>query len=132
MRKYSWKLNRLVGFLYLCVVVVSSLCAVVLAYTTSYDVNLAYAFSLQIWVSVWISASIMGYFFACKKKFKLHKESMIRSYIVTIAFVISGLLLKTSYVQNLGIFEDISPSLFWFGWAVPLYLYEIIKSTIQK
>lgn len=74
----------------------------------------------------------MGYFFACKKKFKLHKESMIRSYIVTIAFVISGLLLKTSYVQNLGIFEDISPSLFWFGWAVPLYLYEIIKSTIQK
>lgn len=132
LRNYSWKLHRFIGFLYLLAVLVSSLCAVILAFTTSYEVNLPYAFSLQIWVSVWISATVLAYFFAIKKKFKLHQEWMTRSYIVTMAFVISGLILKTSYVQNLGSFKDISPSLFWFGWAVPLYVYEIIKSSIQK
>ncbi|MES2477864.1 MAG: DUF2306 domain-containing protein [Bacteroidota bacterium] len=129
LRTYSWKIHRIVGFLYLLAVVVSSSCAVVLAFTTSYKVNLAYAFSLQIWVSVWISATALAYFFAIKKKFKLHQEWMIRSYIVTMAFVVSGLILKTPYVQNLGSFEDISPSLFWLGWSVPLYLYEIIRSS---
>lgn len=131
LRTYSWKLHRIIGFLYLLAVVVSSFCAVVLAFTTSYDVNLAYAFSLQIWVSVWISSTALAYFFAIKQKFKLHQEWMTRSYIVTMAFVISGLILKTPYVQNLGSFEDISPSLFWLGWAVPLYIYEIIRSSKQ-
>jgi|SRR5690554_634993 len=132
LRTYSWKLHRIIGFLYLLAVVVSSFCAAVLAFTTSYDVNLAYAFSLQIWVSVWITATVLAYFFVIKKKFKLHQEWMTRSYIVTMAFVISGLILKTPYVQNLGSFEDISPSLFWMGWAIPLYIYEIIRSSNQS
>ncbi len=131
LRTYSWTLHRIIGFLYLLAVVVSSFCAVVLAFTTSYEVNLAYAFSLQIWVSVWISSTALAYFFVVKKKFKLHQEWMTRSYIETMAFVISGLMLKTPYVQNLGSFEDISPSLFWLGWAVPLYIYEIIRSSKQ-
>jgi hypothetical protein len=128
LRTYSWKLHKIIGFFYLLAVVVSSFCAVVLAFTTSYEVNLAYAFSLQIWVSIWISSTSLAYFFAVRKKIKLHQEWMTRSYLVTLAFVISGLILKTSYVQNLGNFEDISPSLFWLGWAVPLYIYEIIRS----
>lgn len=131
LRTYSWKIHRIIGFLYLLAVVVSSFCAVVLAFTTSYKVNLAYAFSLQIWVSVWISATALAYFFVIKKKFTLHEAWMIRSYIVTMAFVISGLMLRTPYVQNLGSFEEISPSLFWLGWALPLYLYEIIRSSKQ-
>ena len=131
LRNYSWKLHRVIGFLYLLAVLVSSFCAVILAFTTSYDVNLPYAFSLQVWVSVWISATTLAYYFAVKKKFKLHQEWMTRSYIVTMAFVISGLILKIPYVKNLGSFEDISPSLFWLGWAVPLYIYEIIRSSKQ-
>ncbi len=132
LRNYSWRIHRMIGFLYLSAVVVSSFCAVILAFTTSYDVNLAYAFSLQIWVSIWISSTGLAYFFAIKKRFKLHQEWMIRSYIVTMAFVISGLIIKTPYIQNLGSLEDISPSLFWFGWAVPLYIYEIIRSSKES
>ncbi|MES2779750.1 MAG: DUF2306 domain-containing protein [Bacteroidota bacterium] len=132
LRIYSWILHRIIGFLYLLAVLISSFCAVVLAFTTSYNVNLPYAFSLQIWVSVWISATALAYFFAIKKKFKLHQEWMIRSYILTMAFVISGLMLKTPYIQNLGRFEDISPSLFWLGWSVPLYIYEIVRSINQS
>lgn len=128
LRIYSGKLHRIVGLLYLLAVLVSSSGAVILAFTTAYKVNVPYAFSLQVWVSIWISATIIAYYSALKKKFVLHREWMTRSYIVTLAFVISGLILKLPYVQRLGSFEEISPSLFWLGWAVPLYVYEIIRS----
>jgi hypothetical protein len=128
LRNYSWKLHRIIGILYLLAIMASSLCAVILASTTAYAVNWAYAFSLQIWVSVWITSSFIAYYTARKKKFRLHKEWMIRSYIVTLAFVISGLLIKVPLIQRLGSFEDISPSLFWLGWAVPLYIYQVVLS----
>lgn len=132
LRNYSWKIHRLIGFLYLLAVLASSICAVVLAFTTSYEVNWAYAFSLQVWVSVWISSTAIAYFAAIKKRFNLHKEWMVRSYLVTLAFIISGLALKTAYVQSLGTFDQISPSLFWMGWSVPLYIYQLILGIKTK
>jgi hypothetical protein len=112
--------------------VASGLSAVVLAFTTAYDVNWPYAFSLQVWVTVWISSSFIAYRTAIKKKFRLHKEWMTRSYIVTLAFVISGSILKIPFIQQLGDFAEISPVLFWLGWSVPLYLYEVILSFQRK
>lgn len=126
------RLHRINGVLYLLAILVSAVCALILAFTTSYAVNRAYAFSLQVWASVWITASFVAYRAALKRKFKLHKEWMMRSYIVTLAFVVSGLLVKLPWVQQLGSFEDISPSLFWFGWAVPLYVYEMILAAKRK
>lgn len=126
------RLHRIIGILYLLAILVSSVCAVILAFTTAYAVNWAYAFSVQVWASVWITASFIAYRSALKRKFKLHKEWMTRSYIVTFAFVVSGLIVKLPWVQQLGSFEDISPSLFWFGWAVPLYVYEMILAAKRK
>lgn len=132
LRNFSWKLHRIIGFLYLLAILLSSICAVILAFTTAYAVNWAYAFSLQIWVSVWISATAIAYYAIIKRNIKLHKEWMVRSYIVTLAFIISGLAIKIPYVQSLGSFEAISPSLFWMGWSVPLYVYQIVLSSQNK
>ncbi len=132
LRSYSWKLHRMIGLLYLLAVLLSSICAVILAFTTAKQVNWAYAFSLQVWVTVWISATALAYYFALKKQFKLHQEWMVRSYLVTLAFIISGLALKTPFIASLGSFADISPSLFWMGWAVPLYVYQIVLSSKFK
>jgi len=132
LRKYSPKLHRIIGLLYLLAILVSSVCALVLALTTVYEVNIPYAISAQVWVSVWISSTAIAYYAAIRKKFKLHQEWMGRSYIVTLAFIISGLSLKLPLVQKLGTFEEISPTVFWFGWAVPLYLYEVFLSTRRK
>lgn len=125
LRTYSWKLHRIVGFLYLLAVLASSVCAVILAFTTAKVVNWAYAFSLQVWVTVWISATAIAYYAAIKRRFKQHEEWMVRSYLVTLAFIISGLILKIPAIQSLGSFADISPSLFWMGWSVPLYVYQV-------
>lgn len=132
LRTYSWRLHRIIGVFYLLAVLVSSICAVILAFTTAYKVNWAYAFSLQVWVSVWISATAIAYYAALTKQIRLHKEWMARSYIVTLAFVISGLSLRVPAIKQLGSAGEISPSLFWMGWAVPLYVYEIIKTVREK
>lgn len=126
------KLHRVIGMLYFLAILASGLCAVVLAFTTAYAVNWAYAFSLQVWVSVWITSSFIAYYTALRKKFKLHKEWTIRSYIVTLAFVVSGLLVKSPVLDRFGGFEAVSPSLFWFGWSVPLFLNEVIASFRRK
>jgi hypothetical protein len=128
LRKGNRKLHRVTGLLYLLAILTSGMCAVILAFTTAYTVNWSYAFSLQVWVTVWFIATFIAYRAALQKKFRLHKEWMVRSYVITLAFIISGLLLKTTYVQQLGSFAEISPSFFWMGWSVPLFLYEIVLS----
>ncbi|MDQ0108421.1 putative membrane protein [Chitinophaga terrae (ex Kim and Jung 2007)] len=132
LRQYSMKLHRYIGYVYLLAILVSSLSALVLASTTAYMVNWAYAFTLQVWASVWISSSFIAWYTAVKKQFKLHKEWMIRSYLVTVAFLISGYAYKIPYVQQLGSFEAVTVPLFWMGWALPLYTYEIVRSSFVK
>lgn len=121
------RLHRLVGYLYLLAILSSSICAVVLASTSAYTLGWAYAFSLQIWVSVWITTTFLAWWLAMKRRFKQHKDWMVRSYLVTLAFVVSGLILKMPWVEALGDFTIVSPSFFWLGWSAPLYLYEVIK-----
>lgn len=131
-RNKRWVLHRQVGRAYLLAILISGSCAVYLSFTTAYAVGWSYAFTLQVWVSVWLTASFLAYRTAVRKKFKLHKEWMTRSYLITVAFVISALLNKLPYIQDKGSFAEVSPSLFWFGWAVPLYIYEIILSLQRK
>jgi hypothetical protein len=122
------KLHRWVGVGYLLAILVSATCALILSVTTAYKVNWAYAFSLQVWVSVWIISTVIAYRTALQKKFKQHQEWMTRSYMVTLAFIVSGLALKYLLKIGFGTFEDIAPSLFWMGWSVPLFVYQVMLS----
>ena len=128
LRNYSWKLHRFIGFIYLLAILVSSTCAMILACTTAYKVNWANAFTLQVWAGVWISATFVAYYAAVRRRFQLHREWMTRSYIITIAFLVSGFVYKIPYIQQLGSYAEVSTPLFWMGWSVPLYVYELIRS----
>ncbi|WP_291910096.1 DUF2306 domain-containing protein [Chitinophaga sp. CB10] len=132
LRNFSPLLHRGIGYVYLLAVLTSSIAALVLAFTAAYVVSWAYAFTLQVWAAVWISSSFIAWITAVRRQFKLHKEWMIRSYIVTVAFLVSGFLLKVPAIQQLGSFESISVPFFWLGWAVSLYTYEIIRSVKPK
>ncbi|MGX5817781.1 DUF2306 domain-containing protein [Chitinophaga lutea] len=132
LRNFSWKLHRLIGYLYLLAVLVSSISALVLASTAAREISWGYSFTLQVWASVWISATFIAFWTAVRRQFKLHKEWMVRSYIVTVAFLISGFAYKIPYVQQLGSFEEVAVPLFWMGWAVPLYAYEVIRAGKAK
>lgn len=119
------KLHRGLGMAYVLAVLISGTTAVALSATTAYQVSRPYAFSLHVWVAAWLFATGFAFVMVKKRKLKLHKEWMVRSYLLTFAFVMSALLLKIPFIQQLGSFEEISPSLFWFGWAVPLFIYDV-------
>jgi uncharacterized membrane protein len=131
-RKKNWVLHRRLGKLYVLSIFISGSCAIFLSVTTAFAVSGAYAFSLHVWLGVWLTSTFYAYRTARQKKFKLHKEWMTRSYLVTLAFVISALLLKIPLIQRLGSFEEVSPSLFWLSWAVPLYIYDLRLSIARK
>lgn len=130
LRAASPKAHRRLGKAYLILVVLSGACAVLLSVTTAYAVSWAYAFSLQVWVAVWLVASFLAYRSAVRRQFKLHEEWMTRSYVVLLAFVLGALLFKVPAVAALGSFADVSPSIFWFSWAVPLYAYDVYLATV--
>lgn len=131
-RTKRWRLHRVLGFIYLLAILVSSTCAIYLSVTTAFQVNNPYAFSLHIWIGVWVVSTFIAYYAAIKRKFLLHQEWMTRSYIATVAFVLSALILRLPQVQRYGNFAEISPSIFWFGWAVPFFVYDIILSARRK
>jgi uncharacterized membrane protein len=126
------RLHRQFGLAYVVAVAISGLCAVVLSATTAYQVNRPYAFSLHVWVAVWLFATGFAFVAIKQRRIQLHREWMMRSYLITFAFVLSALLLKLPAVQRLGSFEEISPSLFWLAWAVPLFLYDVRLSLVRK
>lgn len=130
-RNYK-KAHRVMGILYLLAILVSSISAVVLAHTTAYTINWPYAFSTQVWATVWIITTGIAYWAALKKQFKMHEVWMTKSYIVTVAFLVSGLALKIPIVYRLGSFDEISPSFFWFGWSVPLFVHEVVLAVKRK
>ena len=57
---------------------------------------------------------------------------MVRSYLTTLAFVVSALLNKLPFIASQGTFAEVSPSLFWAGWSVPLFLYDVVLSRQRK
>ncbi len=110
---------------YVVAVLTSGFCAIGLSATTAYEVNRPYAFSLHVWVGIWLFSTLFAFVAVKQRKVKLHREWMVRSYLLTFAFVLSALLLKLPGIQWFGSFEEISPSLFWLSWSVPLFAYDV-------
>lgn len=125
-------LHRRLGIAYLVAIVISAPCAVVLTLTTARELGWPYVLSLQAWVSVWMVSTGLAYRYARHQKFRLHEEWMTRSYLVTVAFVLSALLGKLPLVARLGTFAEISPTLFWSAWALPLFAYDIFLSAQRR
>ena len=132
LRSKNRRLHRGLGMVYLVAISVSAPCALFLSFTTARELGWPYVFSLQVWVSVWMTSSYLAYRYARQKKFKLHREWMIRSYLVTLAFVVSALLAKVPVIASRGAFAAISPGLFWAGWAIPLFVLDIVLASQRK
>ena len=125
-------LHRTMGKVYVLAIAISAPCAAYLSLTTAFTVGWSYAFSLHVWVSVWMLSTGLAYRYARQRKFKLHKEWMVRSYLTTLAFVVSALLNKLPFVASQGSFAEVSPGLFWAWWSVPLFIYDVVLSGQRK
>ncbi len=132
LRNRRLALHRAMGKVYVVAIVVSAPCAGYLSLTTAYLVGRPYALSLHAWVTVWMISTWLAYRYARQRKIKLHKEWMVRSYLVTLAFVISALLHKLPFVASQGSFAEVSPGLFWAGWSIPLFVFDVVLSVQRR
>ncbi len=119
------RIHRLMGRLYLIGIVIGFVASTYLAWTTGLAVNTGWAVGLQGLALAWIVTAFMAYRFIRKRKIQLHKEWMIRSYVVTLAFV-SFRVLNDNLTPLLGGSIDIATTLLWASWAVPLLVTNMV------
>lgn len=119
-RKYV-QAHRWMGRLYLSGVVVGSIASVYIALEVAPK---AFGIALLYLALAWVVTSGMAYVAVMRRQFAAHREWMIRSYVVTFAFVLFRLM------EDLNVYGSLGPSmqsvmLAWMAWVVPLLFTEV-------
>lgn len=125
--------HRWLGRIYLIAILIGTISSTYLAWTSAYRVNFSWALGLQGLAFAWITTALMAYISVMRGYILQHKEWMIRSYVVTFAFVTFRWLNDLTVVKNLiPEFAERGPTVIWFSWAIPLLITEIVLSWNKK
>ena len=120
------RLHRWTGRLYLLGVALGSAAGVYMAATTTS--SWPYALGLMMLDLAWISTSAVAYAAILNGAVALHRRWMVRSYVVTFAFVIFRLVsdwLPTSQIKPP---EDLAIVDAWGCWSIPLMITIVIQA----
>jgi hypothetical protein len=120
------RVHRITGRSYLSAIVIGSFAGMGLALTTA--VTTTYAVGLFTLACAWLATSAMAFVAIKKRNFIQHKEWMIRSYVVTFAFVVFRLVTDGLAYLEIGDRASNGTLMAWACWAVPLLIAEM---TIQ-
>ena len=125
--------HRWMGRIYLTAILMGTICSTYLAWTSGIRVNFSWALGLQALAFAWITTASMAYISVMRGRIMQHKEWMIRSYVVTFAFVtfrwINDSAIAISLMQK---FTERGPTVIWFCWTIPLLITEIVLSWKKK
>ena len=126
-RNRFMKVHRWTGRLYLLGVLVGSLSAFMMATTAKQILGFGFAFALFALGVVWIVTTGAAYIAIVKRNILLHKEWMIRSYVVTFSFVTFRILTDNLPYYSWGIgTEQFYPAMVWSGFVFPLLIAEVV------
>lgn len=127
------KTHRMLGRIYLIAILIGTISATNLAWTSGYKISFSWAFGLQGLAFAWISTALMAYISIMKRRIAQHKEWMIRSYVVTLGFFFFRILNNSDFVKSLvPEFTERGVTIIWFCWAIPLLITEIVLSWNKK
>jgi hypothetical protein len=125
--------HRWMGRIYLTAILIGTISSTHLAWTTAIKVNFSWAFALQMLAFAWIATASMAYLSVMKGHILQHKEWMIRSYVVTFAFVNFRWLVDLPIAHQLmEKFSERGPAMGWLSWTIPLLITEIVLSWKKK
>lgn len=124
LRQKHLAIHRWTGRLFLAGVVMGVVGAVGLSVTSTY--GWAFAVGLMGLASAWVVTTGMAYYSIRKGLVALHKEWMIRAYVVTFAFVFFRILSDYGPTSRLQPENDRSITIAWACWVVPLAVTEMI------
>jgi uncharacterized membrane protein YfcA len=116
-------LHRALGKVYAAGVLVGSAGGYYLSLTIPAK-GVAYAAGLFMLSTAWLLTTGMALFAIRRRNLIQHREWMLRSYTVTFAFVTFRLLATLLVMLHFGSPEDISATMAWACWAVPLIAIE--------
>lgn len=117
------KLHRRMGRVYVISVILAGIAGMYLAVTS--QVGMPYAVGLFGLGVVWATTAIMAFISIKNKKIELHREWMIRSYVVTFAFVSFRVFEDILMSLQVGTYFEVLTLMSWACWAVPLFIAEV-------
>ena len=126
LNRTGMKQHPMVGKLYVAGVAVGALGGAVLS-VTSAVYGLTFGVALFCLSVSWVAITAMAVHCIWNRNVRLHKQWMIRSYILTFGFVTFRLVLDfLPYEQWWGVTrEDMANATIWLVWVMPMIAYEI-------
>lgn len=124
--------HRGLGRIYLIAIFVGTISSTYLAWTTGLKIHWTWALALQGLAFAWIVTASMAFISVRRRRIQQHKEWMIRSYVVTFAFVTFRWLNEWEVLRELGNFIERGPTEIWVSWTIPLLIVEIFISWRKK
>ena len=115
-------LHRTLGFVYMAAVTLGAVAGYYLAFNTSGGV--VFGSGLAGLATAWLTTTGLAFLAIKRHLYEQHKEWMIRSYVVTFAFVVFRAL-DTMIASRMPLLDHIGISA-WFCWSVPLLVNELV------
>jgi hypothetical protein len=116
--------HRYTGRVFLVGVTVGVIGATYLAFTTTF--GWAFGFGILGLAAAWVSTTAMAYYAIRQRMVEIHKEWMIRAYLVTFAFVTFRVFSDYGPTSHLKPPDHLFITLSWACWVVPLFITEIV------
>jgi len=118
------KLHRITGRVFLIGVAVGTIGAYRMALSTTF--GWAFGFALLALASAWFTSGAMAFYAILKGYVQVHKEWMVRTYVVTFAFVTFRVMNDYYPGARLQPDGDRAVAIGWACWVFPLMFTEII------
>jgi uncharacterized membrane protein YozB (DUF420 family) len=90
------------------------------------DNGSAYSLGLAGLAVAWLTTTAMAFIAIRRKNVEQHKQWMIRSYVVTFAFVTFRLLNQVLGAWHVMTDDERASTLAWSCWAIPLLVTEVV------
>jgi uncharacterized membrane protein len=119
-RGMTW--HRRMGIAYMAAVGVGAIGAYYMAFNT--DFGWLFGASLATLATAWTTTTAMAYLAIKKSLVEQHKEWMIRSYVLTFAFVLFRVV--QPMLQGFGTITEQLAAAGWLCWTVPLLTTELV------
>jgi uncharacterized membrane protein YozB (DUF420 family) len=118
------KLHRWTGRVFLCSVAIGAIGAFRLIFVTTGG----WAFGVGLFglALAWVTTAGMAYYAILQGRVAIHKEWMVRAYVVTFAFVTFRIITDYGPTSHLKPEGDLAVTAAWACWAVPLLVTEVI------
>jgi len=127
LRNRFMNVHRWTGRVYVLGVFVGSIGAFLMATAPEQGLGFGFAFALFALAVAWVITTGAAFFAVIRRKIKLHKEWMMRSYIVTLAFVTFRILSDYVPYESWGLDPaDYNTAMMWSCWVFPLMIAEVI------